>query len=136
MKILSIESSCDETAAAVIENGTKILSNIVASSKDFHEKTGGIIPEIAAREQVKCIIPVINEAIGQSGNRVIDNIDSIAITVGPGLNGSLLIGVETAKTIAFVTNTPIVPVNHIFAHIYANLLDTEVVPAFPAIALV
>ncbi|MBI4990531.1 tRNA (adenosine(37)-N6)-threonylcarbamoyltransferase complex transferase subunit TsaD [Candidatus Gottesmanbacteria bacterium] len=135
MKILAIETSCDETAAAVIKDGTKIISNVVASSKDLHEKTGGIIPEVAAREQVKCIIPVINEAIktprgwpnglprgGGIETTIRENIDALAVTIGPGLIGSLLVGVETAKTIAFVTGKPIIPVNHIFAHIYANWL--------------
>src|SRR3989338_7337962 len=102
MKILAIETSCDETAAAIIENGTKILSNVVASSKDLHEKTGGIIPEIAAREQIKCIIPVITEAIkthrewtealsrcGGINIAIKENIDAIAVTIGPGLIGSL-----------------------------------------------
>lgn len=147
MKILAIESSCDETSAAVIEDGTKIISNVISSSKDLHEKTGGIIPEIAAREQVKCIIPVIQEALnkldleeGLSNDRkylnlINKHIDSLAITIGPGLIGSLLVGIETAKTIAFVTGKPIIPVNHIFAHIYANFL-LEQIPQFPALALV
>jgi len=161
MKILAIETSCDETAAAVIEDGTRIISNVVASSKELHEKTGGIIPEVAAREQLKCIIPVIDEAISNASPRLItsyfsfliSNIDTIAVTVGPGLNGSLLVGVETAKTIAYVTGKPVIPVNHILAHIYANWLMndlqlnsgdsyTKVVrrknrpPLLPAIALV
>ncbi len=149
MKILAIETSCDETAAAIIEDGTKVIANIVASSMDIHEKTGGIIPEVAAREQMKCIIPIINEAIKQSSNQAISNIDALAVTIGPGLNGSLLVGVESAKTIAFTTGKPIIPVNHIFAHIYANFLSDkntlgevcEVLPRgegirFPAIALV
>ncbi len=138
MKILAIETSCDETAAAVIEDGTKIISNVVASSTDLHNKTGGIIPEVAAREQIRCIIPVINETIKQCSNVTIN---TIAVTVGPGLNGSLLIGVETAKTIAYATGKPIIPVNHIFAHIYANWLNPQPTtynsqPTFPAIALV
>ncbi len=128
MKILAIETSCDETAAAVVEDGGKIVSNVIASSSSLHEKTGGIIPEIAAREQVKCIIPVINEAMKP--------FDALAVTIGPGLNGSLLVGTEAAKTIAYVTGKPIIPVNHVIAHIYANWLDTDTKIEFPAIALV
>ncbi len=139
MKILAIETSCDETAAAVVEDGTRIISNAVASSKEIHEKYGGIVPEMAAREQLKYIIPVITEALpGLSGSdleipngltplRTVVNktIDAIAVTVGPGLIGSLLVGVETAKTIAFVTGKPIIPVNHVLAHVYANFVSSS-----------
>ena len=131
MRILAIETSCDETAAAVVENGHKIISNVVASSSEIHEKTGGIIPEIAAREQVKCIIPVINEAMKP--------FDALAVTIGPGLNGSLLVGTEAAKTISYVTGKPVIPVNHVIAHIYANWLlesDKDSSVKFPAVALV
>lgn len=130
MKILAIETSCDETAAAVVQDGTKIISNVVASSTKMHEKYGGIVPEVAAREQLKCIIPVIQEAAPS-----LSEIDAIAVTVGPGLIGSLLVGVETAKTIAFVTGKPIIPVNHVIAHIYANFVDGKEI-SFPAISLV
>jgi N6-L-threonylcarbamoyladenine synthase len=130
MRIFGIETSCDETAAAIVENGTKIIANVVSSSKKLHEKTGGIIPEVAAREQIKCIIPTVNEAMKNN------KIDAIAVTIGPGLIGSLLVGVETAKTIAYITGKPIIPVNHIFAHLYANWLITDKLPQFPAVALV
>lgn len=129
MKILAIETSADETAAAVVEDGVKILSNVVASSAAMHEKYGGIVPEVAAREQLKCIIPVIQEALAPlakndaSLNKTIEqSVDAIAVTIGPGLIGSLLVGVETAKTIAFATRKPIIPVNHVIAHMYANLV--------------
>src|SRR5258706_1768050 len=116
MKILGIETSCDETAAAVIEqlaNGElKIISNVVASSADMHAKTGGVIPENAAREQVKSIIPVINEALASS-DLVPNDLDGIAITVGPGLIGSLLIDVETAETLSYLCKKPIIPINHL-----------------------
>ncbi len=139
MKILAIESSCDETAAAVVENGTRVISNVVASSHDMHEKYGGIVPEVAARIQLSSIIPVITEAMmpfttneqSDANNKLTllaaiqKNIDAIAITVGPGLIGSLLVGVETAKTIAFVTHKPIIPVNHVLAHMYANFVDSH-----------
>ncbi len=133
MKILGIESSCDETAAAMVENGTRIISNVVATSSDMHARTGGVIPEAAAREQVKSIIPVITEALGKN------KIDAIAVTIGPGLIGSLLVGVETAKTLSYLWQKPIIPVNHLVGHIYANWLNKdnkEKVPEFPALALV
>ncbi|MDO8657701.1 MAG: tRNA (adenosine(37)-N6)-threonylcarbamoyltransferase complex transferase subunit TsaD [Candidatus Levybacteria bacterium] len=131
MKILAIETSCDETAAAIIEaesrdKKVKVLSNVVSSSLKLHAKTGGVIPEIAARQQIKYIIPVIEQALNiQGSTRGVDaqKIDAIAVTVGPGLIGSLLIGVETAKTLAFAWNKPIIPVNHLFGHIYANFIQ-------------
>lgn len=119
MIILGIETSCDETAAAIVENGTKLISNVVASSQAMHAKYGGIIPDQAAREQLKSILPVIQEALTQ-------NIDAIAVTVGPGLIGSLLVGVETAKALAFAWNKPIIPVTHLIGHVYANWIDSEV----------
>lgn len=122
MKILAIETSCDETACAIVEDGTKILSNVVASSKQMHEKYFGIVPEVAAREQLKSIIPVLTEALSGSN---LESIDALAVTIGPGLIGSLLVGVETAKTIAFVTGKPIIPVNHVLAHMYANFVRDE-----------
>ena len=154
MKILAIQTSCDETAAAIIskvpqENYVKLLSNIVASSLTLHSKTGGIVPEIAAREQVRYIIPVIKKAIEncklsrRSGipqlAGKIEEIDAIAVTVGPGLIGSLLVGVETAKTLAYLWKKPIIPVNHLLGHIYANWLTTKdqrpKTIDFPALAL-
>ncbi len=130
MRILAIESSCDETAAAVVADGVTILSTVVASSHDMHEKYGGIVPEVAARMQLESVIPVITEALlpirsspKQTLTDIIaSHIDAVAVTVGPGLIGSLLVGVETAKTIAFITGKPIVPVNHVLAHMYANFV--------------
>ena len=149
MKILGIETSCDETAASVIEINEKtkkiiLLSNVVASSLKLHSKTGGIIPEIAAREQLKFILPVINQALKQAKIENINNpsIDAIAITYGPGLIGSLLVGVETAKTLSMLWDKPLIPVNHLYGHIYANFIDDEQTsqtpqPAdFPSIALI
>ncbi|MCX6725727.1 MAG: tRNA (adenosine(37)-N6)-threonylcarbamoyltransferase complex transferase subunit TsaD [Candidatus Shapirobacteria bacterium] len=149
MIILGIETSCDETAVAIIENGRKILSNIVASSIELHQKTGGIIPEIAAREQLKYIVPAIKEALEKSRLKPKD-LDALAVTSGPGLIGSLLIGVETAKTLAYLWKKPIVPINHLQAHLYANFIREHPVsssplcgiptecqcPVFPAIGLV
>lgn len=127
MRILAIETSCDETAAAVVEDGVKILSNVVASSASMHEKYGGIVPEVAAREQLRCIIPTIKEATKPY--------DAIAVTVGPGLIGSLLVGVETAKSMAMVTKKPLIPVNHVLAHMYANFVNNKKI-MFPTISLV
>src|SRR5581483_7611756 len=110
MKILSIETSCDETAASVVENGTKILSNITATSAKIHARTGGVIPEDAARKQIQSIIPVIGLALKDAKLKPSD-IDAIAVTVGPGLIGSLLVGVETAKTLSYLWKKPIIPVN-------------------------
>ena len=132
MRILGIETSCDETGAAVIEGEpgdtkVKLLSNVVASSLSLHAKTGGIVPEVAAREQVKYIIPVIEKALTTtniSQSTTNPSIDAIAVTVGPGLIGSLLVGVETAKTLAYVWKKPIIPVNHLIGHIYANWILT------------
>lgn len=133
MKILGIETSCDETAAAVVEDGKKVLSSALASSAELHIKTGGIIPEQAARKQIESIIPVINNALETIGQ---DNIDAIAVTYGPGLIGSLLVGVETAKTLSLAWNKPLVPANHLVAHIYANWIEAKKQPEFPAVALV
>lgn len=131
MTILGIETSCDETAAAIVEDGVKIISNVVASSQAMHAKFGGIIPEQAAREQVKAIIPVIKETMKDVR---LDQIEAIAVTIGPGLIGSLLVGVETAKTLSFAWKKPIIPVNHLIGHIYANWL-MEATPKFPALVL-
>src|SRR3972149_5316825 len=129
MLILGIESSCDETGASIISAGknskkVKLLSNVVASSIALHAKSGGIIPENAAREQVKFIIPVIKKVIDEAGIKP-NKLDAIAATYGPGLIGSLLIGVETAKTLSYIWNKPLVPTNHLIGHIYANFIETE-----------
>lgn len=142
MKILGIETSCDETAAAIIEgkdNNVILKSNVLATSLALHAKTGGIIPEQAAREQVKCILPVIKEALEKAAISA-QNLEAIAVTYGPGLIGSLLVGVETAKTLSFVLQKPIIPINHMIGHIYANFindnLEYDKVIEFPLIALV
>jgi len=135
MIILGIETSCDETSAAVVENGTNVLSHSIASSEKLHIKTGGIIPEKAAREQVKSIMPVIDEAL-KIAKLKIENLNAIAVTTGPGLIGSLLVGVETAKTLSFVHKKPLIPVNHLLAHFYANWIDNHSPPVFPALGLI
>jgi len=119
--ILGIESSCDETAAAVVKNGREILSNVINSQIDIHKKYGGVVPEIASRKHIENIDAVIDEALVQSG-KTLDEIDAIAVTNGPGLVGALLVGVSEAKAIAYAKNLPLVPVHHIRGHITANFL--------------
>lgn len=134
MIILGIETSCDETSSSIVKDGKKVLSNAIATSADMHAETGGIIPEEAARQQVVSVIPVIKESLKKAGVEKKD-IDKIAVTAGPGLIGSLLVGVETAKTLSYVWEKQIIPVNHLAAHIYANWLETSP-PSFPSLALV
>ena len=122
MKVLGIESSCDETAASVVEDGKRLLSNVVASSMDLHAKYGGVIPEIAARSHIEAIIPVITQALNDADCDW-DDIDAIAVTYGAGLLGSLLIGVLTARTLAITHNKPLYAVNHVEGHIYVNFLN-------------
>ncbi len=118
---LGIETSCDETAAAVIKNGTEILSNVVLSQIDIHQKYGGVVPEIASRHHIEAIFPVINEALSNA-QVTLDDLEVIAVAYGPGLVGSLLVGVAAAKALAFANKIPLVGVNHIEGHIYANFL--------------
>lgn len=125
--VLGIETSCDETGAAVVENGRRILSNVVASQIDLHRQYGGVFPEMASRQHILTIVPVIQQAMRDAGLEWRD-LDAIAVTHGPGLAGSLLVGVNAAKALAFAHNIPLVGVNHIEAHIYANWL----VPTSPA----
>ena len=132
MKILAIETSCDETAAAVIVDGV-IKSSVIASQAKLHSKFGGVVPEVAAREHVTAIIPTIDLALKQSKTKL-DKIDLIAVTRGPGLMTSLLVGVETAQTIGASANIPVVPINHMEAHIYANFVDSKI--KFPALILI
>lgn len=124
MIILGVESTCDETSVAFVENGKKVLSNVIASSSLMHEKYGGIVPEVAAREQVRVMVPTLIEALKESGVEIQD-IDAIAVAYGPGLVGSLLVGVETAKTLAFAWNKKIIGVNHLVGHLYANWIEEE-----------
>lgn len=127
MKILGIETSCDETAAAVVEDGQRLLSNAVASSMDMHIQYGGVVPEIAARSHIESIMPVVQQALDQA-DCTWDDIDAIAVTYGAGLGGCLLVGVMTARTLAITKNKPLYAINHVEAHIYANFL-TESSPS-------
>lgn len=133
MNILGIESSCDETSASIVQDGVKEIATVVSSQIDIHKEYGGVVPEIASREHVKNITIVLEECLLKA-NMTMDDIDAIAITYGPGLIGSLLIGMEAAKTLSFVHQKPLIPVHHIAGHIYANSLVHEM--KFPLIALV
>lgn len=134
MKILGIETSCDETSAAVVEDGRNILSNVVSSQIDIHSKFGGVVPEVASRRHVELIIPTIQEALDQSGSTLQD-IECIAAINRPGLIGALIVGVAAAKSIALAANLPLVAVHHLEAHIYANWLTGAEIE-FPVVCLV
>lgn len=137
MIILGIETSCDETGVAILkkekcQDGVTILSNVVASSAQLQAKYGGVIPEQAAREQIKSMVPAMETALRQAQCKLVD-IDAIAVTYGPGLIGSLLVGVETAKTLARVWGKPLIAVNHLIGHFYANWIGNH--PTFPCVGL-
>lgn len=133
--VLGIETSCDETAAAVVAAGKTILSNVVASQVALHAQYGGVFPELASREHVLNIIPVIEDALRQA-RVTFDNLAAIAVTYGPGLAGALLVGVNAAKAIAFARNLPLIGVNHLEGHLYSNWLDGAEEKEFPLIALI
>lgn len=145
MKILGIESSCDETAAAVVENGKRLLSNVVQSQIDIHAQYGGVVPEVAARSHVEVINPVVAEALEQA-DLSWDDIDAIAVTYAPGLSGSLLIGALTAKTLSQLFMKPLYAIHHVEAHVYANFITQQAnhlqlalpsqQPTFPVLALI
>ena len=138
MNVLGIETSCDETAAAVVRDGRDVRSNVVSSQIELHRAHGGVVPELAARAQLTAIIPVVEEALLQAEIGLAE-IDAIAVTYGPGLAGSLLVGANFAKTIAYARSIPLVGVNHLEAHLYANWLvspdDPGQQPEFPMLAL-
>lgn len=144
MTVLGIESSCDETAAAVVQDGKRLLSNVVATSMDLHAQYGGVVPEIAARSHIESVIPVVKQALADA-NCTWDDIDAIAVTYGAGLGGSLLIGVLTARSLAILHNKPLYGINHVEGHVYANFLTETALggyslpttqPAFPILALI
>ncbi len=138
MKILGIETSCDETAAAVVEDGSRVLSSVVASQMDTHAKYGGVVPELASREHMRAIVPVVRQAL-QDAAVELKQLDAIAVTAGPGLIGSLLVGITYAKALSFSTAVPLIGVNHVEGHIYAVLMDAKSKGeeiALPALALV
>lgn len=137
--ILAVESSCDETGIAVVEDGRRILSNVVASQVSMHAAAGGIVPEVAARAHLRWIVPVLEEAWSTAGVSW-DDVAAVAVTEGPGLAGSLLVGINFAKTLAYVHDKPLVPVNHLEGHLYAAWLADEArevaEPIFPLVALI
>ncbi|HLG99701.1 MAG TPA: tRNA (adenosine(37)-N6)-threonylcarbamoyltransferase complex transferase subunit TsaD [Bryobacteraceae bacterium] len=135
MRILGIESSCDETAAAVVEDGREIRSSVVASQLATHGKYGGVVPELASREHLRAIVPVVRTAL-QEAQTTIADLSAIAVTEGPGLVGSLLVGITYAKALCFARSLPLIGVNHIEGHIHAVLLDAGGQVEFPALALV
>ena len=142
MRILGIESSCDETAVAIVENGQTILSNVVVSQIDIFAAYGGVIPEIAARSHLEAILPAIHQAFQEANLKTNSNqddwskIDAIAVTHTPGLLGSLLVGTLTARTLAILQHKPLYAVHHLKSHIYANWLQNQTEPNFPLIALI
>ncbi len=138
--LLAVESSCDETGIAVVEDGRRIHANVVASQVALHGPTGGIVPEVAARAHLRWIVPVLDEALATAGVTMAD-VDGVAVTYGPGLAGSLLVGINFAKTLAWAHGKPLIPVNHLEGHVYAGwLLDPgeaeRETPPFPLVALV
>ena len=143
-RIVAVETSCDETAVAVVDNGRRIVANVVASQVALHAATGGIVPEVAARAHLRWMIPVLDEAKRQARIGDWSEIEAVAVTEGPGLAGSLLVGITMAKTLAWVHGLPLVPVNHLEGHIYAAWLldpddpnqDDAPAPEFPVVALV
>src|ERR1700759_3741687 len=134
-RILGIESSCDETAAAVVTDGREILSSIVASQIDTHRQYGGVVPELASREHLRQIVPVVREALTKANLRLNDS-DAIGVTQGPGLVGALLVGITYAKTLAQSLNKPLVPVNHLEGHVHAVFLEAHKAGAWPELPAV
>src|ERR1044071_5161903 len=133
MRILGIESSCDETAAAVVEDGTRILSSVVSSQMATHSKYGGVVPELASREHLRAIVPAVRLALEESATRL-EDLAAIAVTQGPGLVGSLLVGITYAKALSMVHRLPLIAVNHIEGHIYAVASQNAI--EMPALALI
>ena len=129
MRILGIETSCDETAVAVVEDGKRLLSNVVASSMDIHAQYGGVVPEIAARSHIEAITPVVQQAL-EDANCTWDDIDAIGVTYGAGLGGCLLVGVMTARTLAITKDKPLYAINHVEGHIYVNFLTETPLPGY------
>jgi len=135
MLVLGIETSCDETAIAIVADGRRILSNVVSSQVELHAEYGGVVPELASRRHVEAIIPVLDEALGRASISLAE-IEGVAVTYGPGLAGALLVGVNFAKALAHALSRPLIAVNHLEGHIYASWLERETEPEFPLLALI
>jgi N6-L-threonylcarbamoyladenine synthase len=134
MLILGIETSCDETAVGIVRDGRTLLANVVASQAAVHAKYGGVVPEVASRHHMEAMLPVVRAALSEAGYRPSD-LDAVAVTAGPGLAGALLVGLNTAKALAYAWEKPLLGVNHLEGHVYANWL-TDDVPPLPALALI
>ncbi len=134
MLLLGIETSCDDTATAVVRDGRSVLSNVSTNQDAFHEKYGGIVPEIASRRHVALLSAAVDDALSRAGT-TLDAVDGIAVTAGPGLIGSLVVGVAAAKALAFAAAKPLFAVNHLHGHIFAAFLDAQCEPAYPFLAL-
>ncbi len=134
MRILGVETSCDETAAGIVDDGRRLIANVVFSQVKLHARFGGVVPEVASRQHILAILPALDEAVEAAGGP--GAIDAVAVTAGPGLAGSLLVGVAAAKAYAYARDLPLIGVNHLEGHVYANWIDVESDPRFPVIALV
>ena len=135
MLALGIETSCDETAVGIVEDGTRMLANVVASQAAIHARYGGVVPEVASRHHLEAMIPVVRAALNEAGCTYKD-LDCIAVTAGPGLAGALLVGLNTAKALSFAWEKPLLGINHLEGHIYANWLEVEEPPELPAVILI
>jgi N6-L-threonylcarbamoyladenine synthase len=135
MLILGIDTSCDETSAGIVEDGLRVKANIISSQAAVHAQYGGVVPEVASRHHMEAMIPAVQAALNESGATK-DDLDAIAVTAGPGLAGCLLVGLNTAKSLSYAWSKPLIAVNHLEGHIYANWLDRDPVPEMPAIILI
>jgi N6-L-threonylcarbamoyladenine synthase len=135
MLVLGIETSCDETAAGVVADGRRLLANVVASQAAVHARYGGVVPEVASRHHLEAMLPVVKAALAEAACKPSD-LDAVGVTAGPGLAGSLLVGLNTAKALAFAWSKPLIAVNHLEGHVYANWLVEDAQPELPAVALI
>ncbi len=135
MLILGIDTSCDETSAGIVEDGRTLYANIISSQAAIHALYGGIVPEVASRHHLDAMIPAVKAALAESGHTH-EELDAIAVTAGPGLAGCLLIGLNTAKALSFAWDKPLIAVNHLEGHVYANWLAMETPPELPAVVLI
>ncbi len=135
MLVLGIETSCDETAVGIVVDGRRMLTNVVASQAAIHARYGGVVPEVASRHHIEAMLPVVKAALAEAKCKPSD-LDAVAVTAGPGLAGSLLVGLNTAKALAYAWSKPLIGVNHLEGHMYANWLNVDTVPELPAVVLI